>query len=181
MELIVISESQIKLMLTRTDLASYSGSTGEVVREIIRDAHRIYGIRRLDGRVYVQCYPSKEGGCELFVTQLSSAERALTKASEERLVTEIHAHPGKKSVYSFPSMNALLGCCAALLRLSYDGASAAYVDRFRNTYYLTLDHETHAAGEHLGSLCPAETIYYINEHCDVIRAPDAAEKLGVLA
>ena len=59
MELIVISDSQIKLMLSVSDMAPYSGTAGEIVREILRDAQRLPGIGRLDGRVFVEYYPSR--------------------------------------------------------------------------------------------------------------------------
>ena len=178
MELIVISESQIKLMLSKGDLASYSGSAGKMVRDIIRDAHDRFGIGNLDGRVFVEYYPSKEGGCELFVTRLS-ASRALTSAPET-LPAPIR-QPASKTVYAFSAVENLLSCCAALSKLDAGLMSAAYVDRSERVYYLCLEKQTPIAPEHLGALCPAETYLYISEHCDVLCAASAAEKLGALA
>ena len=182
MELIVISESQIKLMLSGDEMKSYRGSTGEVLRDIIGEAQRQYGIAPMAGRIYVQMYPSRSGGCELFVTRLRGGT-SLPAPGAERTVTEYRpvGTIGRQVAYAFLRMDCLLGCCAALCRSGYPGSSAAYVDPGHRTYYLLLDRENPAPGEHLGSLCPSETVFYINEHCDALCAENAAEKLGPLA
>jgi len=179
MELIVISESQIKLTLSGDEMKSYRGTTGEKLRGIIGEAERQYGIAPMSGRIYVQMYPSRAGGCELFVTRL----RALPAPGAERSVTEYRRGGtiGRQVAYAFLRMDCLLGCCAALCRSGYPGSSSAYVDPGRRTFYLLLDRENPAPGEHLGSLCPSETVFYINEHCDALCAENAAEKLGPLA
>ncbi|MBQ3814889.1 MAG: hypothetical protein II836_02435 [Clostridia bacterium] len=178
MELIVISDSQIKLTLSSDEWLRYRGSTGKVLRGIIDDAERLYGISRMDGRIYVQIYPSRAGGCELFVTRLGSLPSPLPDG--EFTVTErrLTAIPARKYVYAFGEISGLLGCCADLSRAEYRGSSAAFVDRARRTYYLILDRENPAPGEHLGSLCPVEAVFYISEHCDVLCAENAAQKLG---
>ena len=183
MELIVISDSQIKLMLSGSDMAPYSGTAGEIVRQILRDAQRLPGIGQLDGRIFVEYYPSKGGGCEMFVTRLCAPHSVGTGGGCELVLKPEREGParGRKTVYSFPAMADLLACCAALLRLPYAGESAAYYDPVKKTYYLTLDAPTSVAAEHLGSLCPSDALYYINEHCDVVCAENAAGKLGVLA
>ena len=120
--------------------------------------------------------------CELFVTRLRNAA-SLPVPGTERTVTEYRpvALPGRQVAYAFGRMDCLLGCCAALCRIGYPGSSSAYVDPSRRTYYLLLDRENPAPGEHLGSLCPSETVFYINEHCDALCVENAAEKLGPLA
>ncbi|MBO7405280.1 MAG: hypothetical protein J6V24_10000 [Clostridia bacterium] len=180
MELIVISDSQIKLSLSSDEWSRYRGSTGEVLRGIIDDAERQYGISPMEGRIYVQIYPSRAGGCELFVTRLGASSLPAPLPDGERTVTErrITSLPARKYVYAFEEMAGLLGCCADLVRAEYRGSSAAFVDRHRRIYYLLLDRENPAPGEHLGSLCPVEAVFYISEHCDVLCAEDAAEKLG---
>ena len=182
MELIVINESQIKLTLSGDELLRYRGSTGEVLRGIMGDAEREYGLAPMAGRIYVQMYPSRTGGCELFVTRLRDLA-SLPAPGAERTVTEYRPAilPGRRVAYAFGRMDCLLGCCAALCRLGYPGSSAAYVDPSRRTYYLLLDRENPAPGEHLGSLCSSETFFYINEHCDALCVENAAEKLGPLA
>ncbi len=86
MELIVISDSQIKLTLTPEDLDRYppDAEEGALLRAILRDAAGIgtrnhasaalpAGFADRGGRLFVQMYPSRRGGCELFVTRLLPA------------------------------------------------------------------------------------------------------------
>ncbi len=184
MELIRISDSKIKLMLTSDDMASYTGSTREMLREIMHDACRKCGSTPIEGRLFIQMYPSRKGGCELFVTRLGERNGETTmREGEERTLTEYRPYPSRERhiVYSFETMNHLLGCCLGLLQLGYRGTSSAYIDRGRRNYYLLLVSETFIAGENFGKLCPSRTYYYINEHCDVICGEEAVEKLGRLA
>lgn len=184
MELIIISESKIKLMLSSADMAHYSGGTKEILRGIMADACEKCGMRSLGGRLFIQMYPSREGGCELFVTRLSENETRM-QAGEERTLTEyrryIYRERGSHIIYAFDEMNYLLNCCLGLFRTGYNGSSRAYRDPDRKKYYLKLDCETPVPGEHFGTLCPSRLYYYITEHCDVICMESAVEKLGKLA
>ena len=164
MELIIISESKIKLMLTRDDMECYHGTTKEMLKEIMEDVKQKCGCAGLEGRIFVQMYPSKSGGCELFVTRLEDRKYIF----QER---------GSHIIYAFGAMNHLLGTCGGLSRLGYSGSSHAYHDSSTGKYYLLLECETHIAVEHFGSLCPSKLFYYINEHCDLF-CRDAVEKLA---
>jgi len=186
LELIIISESKIKLTLTKDEMESFSGNTKEVLRGIMHEAQLKCECPRLDGRVFVQMYPSKKGGCEMFVTKLEKNINEITmRAGEERMLTEYKrpylSESGSHIIYSFAEMNNLLSCCMGLMKMGYKGDSTAYIDTPTKTYYLMLDCETHVAGENFGSLCSVRTYYYINEHCNVLCGTSAVEKLGKLA
>ncbi len=180
MELIVISESKIKLMLTRDDMDHYRGATKDVLREIMEDARKQCGCAVMEGRIYVQMYPSKGGGCELFVTKLENRVGS-GEAGEDRVLTDyrkyIFEERGSHIIYAFESMNNLLGTCARLSELGYSGSSMAYHDRSAGKYYLLLECETHIAVEYFGNLCPSRLFCYISEHCDLF-CRDAVEKLA---
>ena len=184
MELIVISESKIKLMLTRDDMEHYRGSTREMLKEIMDDARKKCGCAVMDGRLYVQMYPSKAGGCELFVTRLESRAQSRDTTigtGEDRVLTDyrkyIFQERGSHIIYSFESMNYLLGPCARLAELGYSGSSMAYRDPSTRKFYLLLECETHIAAEYFGHLCPSRLYCYINEHCDLF----CHEAVGKLA
>jgi len=184
MELIVISDSKIKLMLTRDDMENYRGTTREVLREIMEDARKKCGCTAMDGRLYVQMYPSRSGGCELFVTRLENrpqnGDTALGKG-EDRVLTDyrkyIFQERGSHIIYSFEKLNNLLGTCARLAELGYSGTSMAYHDRAVGKFYLLLECETHIAAEYFGNLCPSRLYCYINEHCSLF----CREAVGKLA
>lgn len=184
MELIIISKNKIKLMLTSEDMAAYQGNTREMLREIITDAHEKCGLIPYCGKILVTMYQSREGGCELFVTGLEEQTTVMKmNSAEEKTLTEYkrYVFRDRHVIYSFSSLDCMLKCCLGLLQMNYDGSSAAYVDKTKQRYYLALDCETYIAGENLGSLCPNQIYYYINEHCDIICADGAAEVLGKLA
>ncbi len=86
MELIVISESKLKIMLTAPDMAHYElentrmdcadAHTRAAFRHIFDDARNRIGFDTQGERLFVQLYASKEGGCEIFVTKLGEREES---------------------------------------------------------------------------------------------------------
>lgn len=103
MELIVISESKLKIMLTAPDMARYElesthmdctdAHTRAAFRHIFEDARAEIGFDTEGERLFVQFYASKEGGCEIFVTKLGSGGPA-TPSAEERSEVPLSARPG---------------------------------------------------------------------------------------
>jgi len=191
MELIVIDESRIKLMLTAEDMKAYRSAAeesgaGEALRGILREAGEKCGYRGdgMRGRIYVEMYPSRTGGCEVFVTKLTEREtRTNMKSGNERMLAEYRNYIFRgRVIYRFETMPCLLGACAGLLRNGYRGESSAYREETAGSgaYYLILEQESHVASEHLGSLCKGSVYYYINEHCRMLCA-DAVPVLGKLA
>ena len=198
MELIVIDESRIKLMLTAEEMAEYrmaDGGTREVLRGIMADAYRKcgYGGAAMRGRIYVEMYPSREGGCELFVTRLAErAGRTIAcerengtgmKNGNESILAEYRKYIFRgRVIYAFERMEDLLGACLGLMKNGYCGESAAYLDEEKRGYYLILDRESSVVSENLGSLCRSSLYYYINEHCRrLCEGRDAVAILGKLA
>ncbi len=95
MELIVISESKLKIMLSAPDMVHYklhslkkSGTdvhTRAAFRKIFEDARTEIGFDTQGERLFIQLYDSLEGGCEIFVTKLGSGElRAPFACSESK-------------------------------------------------------------------------------------------------
>ena len=88
MELIVISESKLKITLSRPDMVKYAlegermdcvdPRTREAFRHIFRDAHAESGFDTEGAPLFIQLYASKGGGCEIFVTKLEGESSALT-------------------------------------------------------------------------------------------------------
>ena len=212
MELIVINDSQIKLTLTGDDLSRYPPDTrtGELFRRILRDAARMKsgedGAHALPagfsdagstsvGRLFVQVYPSRAGGCELFVTRLPEARaqedeelpspgRTARRTPALPRRSPLSSGPARRYIYVFERMDLMLRCCAGLTKLpggSRDWASsAAYADPEKRTCYLILSEESPSVSEYLGSLCPDCTYGYIAEHCSVLCGDSAVVKLGEL-
>ena len=84
MELILISESKLKIMLSAPDMARYEleaarmdcadAHTRAAFRHIFDDVRAEVGFDTAGSPLFVQLYASPEGGCEIFVTKLEGQE-----------------------------------------------------------------------------------------------------------
>ena len=80
MEWIRISTHKLKIMLSAEDARRYALDceradyteliTKDAFREILTDVKKASGFEAGDDKIYIQMYPSKAGGCELFVTRM---------------------------------------------------------------------------------------------------------------
>lgn len=76
-------ESEIRIRLTKEDLASFSITAEEldydsahgkrVIWELFDKARRETGFDATGEKIYIQLYPTDRGGCELFVTKLEKS------------------------------------------------------------------------------------------------------------
>ena len=200
MELIRINENKVKIMLNATDMDIYDlpsegidcceSTIRDAFRAVLRDVSRKCGMNFSDGRLSIQFYPSKGGGCEMFVTinqarsvQSSKKEKPMEQAHPATAVT--HAEELRwnlSEAFAFDSMKWLLTICAQLKRIGYQGASAAFRDE-NNRCFLIL--------ESCGAFRPLITEYgteenpkavrlYISEHGSPICTTCAVETLGAL-
>ena len=98
MELLVISESKLKIMLTAPDMIKYdltapqteslSVHDREALRHLFRDAKAEIGFDTEGARLFVQLYSSKEGGCEIFVTKLPESNPISTMWEHEQITDQ---------------------------------------------------------------------------------------------
>ncbi len=192
MELIVISNEKLKIMLDASDMNDLSindiqkTDTRRVLAVILREARERCGFDTTHSRIFVQMYPCRRGGCELFVTKMENRRQvSMLRTGAERTLTEYRKYEPEKRyysghiIYAFREMGYLLSTCACLLTSGYSGGSTAWHDP-DGKFYLSLDRETYFAGEYFGKLCPSSMYYYINEHCRLI-CPEAVPVLGNLA
>ena len=117
MEYIRISESKLKVMLERKDLEEWDISADRldysdpdakrVFGDILCHAKRELGFDTAGRRILLQLYPSRDGGCELFI----SCSELPAGANNEHDSEET----GKKRAYSFSSLEDLLAVCKRLL------------------------------------------------------------------
>lgn len=105
MELIVISPTRLKIMLTEPDMRRYQisadtvdcadGRTRQSLRRLFDDARRETGFETDGARLLIQLYASVSGGCEIFVTKLGDQDPdadALTPP-EEALLRRVFGNP----------------------------------------------------------------------------------------
>lgn len=216
MELILISDSKLKITLTSDDMAQYeldcdtvdydNTETRKAFWEILDRAKHITGFDAASDRVFIQLYPSRGGGCEMYVTKLGllCAERREGAREDTRMRTgrgesERHAlpHPlpqprrdGERDrigAYRFERMDSLLRVCRQLACVGYCDESSAYRDE-RDRYYLILRERASVFGTpcaeftfitEFGTPENADTVrMYISEHGIPLCEGDA---VGVLS
>jgi negative regulator of genetic competence, sporulation and motility len=85
MELILISNTKLKIMLDESDMRKYhignesdcaNAGTRKAIRSLLERARDQIGFNTEGEEIFVQLYTSKHGGCELFVTKSQLCETA---------------------------------------------------------------------------------------------------------
>ncbi|MBR4881608.1 MAG: adaptor protein MecA [Clostridia bacterium] len=181
MELILISDSKLKIMLSQKDMTKYAlkiedidydnTETRRAFWNILDEAKHKTGFDAARERIFVQVFPSRCGGCEIFVTKLEKGVKA------EDLSVSV-AKRKENTVYRFSDIKDLLSVCAVLTRKGYKGESSAYCnDRY---YYLSVSGEELFIDEYADMRENKKYIYHILEHCDRICTKGAVETLGSL-
>ena len=173
MEHILISPGKLKLMLTREDVIRYdlkpvieSGEepdSKQTFKALLDDAGDL-GFDPGNDRLFIQLYPSKDGGAEVYITRLGEHIRG---GSGELPVTYI---------VCFDSLDDLLACCKRLSFLG--GESSAWYEEMPKRWFLVVSETVTwhdylerglgveaIIGEYGRNIKSQGAIYYIKEHC----------------
>ena len=137
MELIRINEQKLKIMLTASDMSAYdfdpdtigenSAQTGHAFRLLLADIRRQIPFETEDRQLTVQYFPSRGGGCEMFISSVPfCGERK--KQSEQR-GGALTVRAGRQSpavfrrdgAYRFETLDCLLRACRRLRDAGFAG------------------------------------------------------------
>ena len=139
MEHILINSGKLKLMLSREDIERYELSdvvgngnnypegTSEqrmALRKLLDDAERIPGFDGGQGRLFVQLYPSRDGGAEVYITRLTKEPCATVGFRKDGDVMKIT----KTGV--FDELSDLIGCLPGAFRSRRGARRADNVGQF---------------------------------------------------
>jgi len=192
MELIVISDTKLKVMLTPVDMDTYhldcatmdyeDNRTRRAFGHLFDEVRQRCGFDASCDRVLVQVYPGGDGGCELFVTKLASG----TTRSEKRSGAVIRC---RKYWYVFPDLTAVLSVCRVLNDGRYHRPSDLWLGEDARWYLMleagprvTDQPDPLAIVEEYGSRCaPGGEEIGFAEHARRIAAGNAVEVLAPLA
>ena len=191
MELILINGSKLKIMMTCEDMAKYdlkcedidydSTHTRRAFWSILDEAKQKTGFDAASDKVFVQLYPSKGGGCEMYITKLGASD----KSRNDKKVLALGEPAGKvMRIYSFERFAWLAKVCAELYTVGYKGESSAYYDPVRNMYYLMMSEGIGGTGElsFIGEFGRSENFQnarlYLKEYCRCVCAFDAVKRLS---
>ena len=189
MELILISDAKLKVMLSPEDMRRYDitcddlDSTEIASRRafwsILDEARSRTGFDPAGHKIFVQMYPSRSGGCELFVTRLGAKKEGDTKRSRGFVTDTVPARE-EQSLYVFSSLSDLLFGCRRLYGEKDPPAARAYVDEKKECFYLVLSADAPVLSEYNGTRCRPREFAYIEEHCRMF-CQDAVSLLAPLA
>ena len=174
MEWIRISTNKLKIMLSAEDARRYSLNcenadyadlmTREAFREILTDVRQETGFDATEDKVYIQMYPSKEGGCELFVTKLGLLLTEDDHEAPSRTKDQVGDAPKAKkqpqtvrkrsTSFLFSSLDHLLALCRRL-SVSYTGESEIWLDE-NGAWWLILTEEGDPKAKHDSAYCIQE-------------------------
>ncbi len=200
MELIRISDSKLKITLSVADMEKYAlcsdsmdydnTETRRAFWEILDEAKQKTGFDAAKERVFVQVYPSRGGGCEMYVTKVGTLfeKEGVGEKPPPRRRPRV-------GIYRFLSLDGLLSACAVLHAQGYSEESAAYAERDAGRYYLILrEHLCAPVGsdgtrlseygfleEYGERLSGCVTFAYIKEHAVPLELKDAVTRLSALA
>jgi negative regulator of genetic competence, sporulation and motility len=180
MEWIHISKNKLKVMLTAEDArryelncesADYADSiTRAAFRDILTDVRTASGFDATEDKVYIQMYPSKEGGCELFITKtglLAAGEETVQiNTPKEAQKAQRRDSREKHAAIHFDTLDPLLALCRRLQ--SQEGIEKSEIWRDEGGAWWLLF--THSAGDipflgEYGKLCRQDKArLFLGEH-----------------
>lgn len=220
MELILINDTKLKIMLTREDMTRYdldcenvdydNTETRRAFWSILDEAKHRTGFDAARDRVFIQLYPSREGGCEMFVTKVgllsageqrtaknACADNAVTMVGSKRAPKAICAETARRQAmstdkrstseelsFAFDSLDILIRCCRML---PAQCPSSAYGDEGRGWYLFVSPksmqerRELYCIMNEFGKASDAGWLrLYITEHGKEIFVKDAVAQLAAL-
>lgn len=173
MEMIKISQSELKVTMSPEDMRKYELDCDEnedfnrriALRTILREARYQTGFSSHGERILVRMFPSRDGGCEMFVTKLSAKNNL---ESERRMTRSPSPLPDGVYIYNFTEFGNLICACRRLFEAGYRADSSAYRDNGKRGWFLVIGIKSPLAEEMGGELMKNGAMYYINEYCSLL-------------
>ncbi len=192
MEFLVINESKLKIIMTPEDTERYefsaanadydSPDTRRIFWRIIDEATARVGFDPKGDKILIQFYPSRDGGCEIFVTKLGAlsptAARLVTRSENVTMLSR------ERFLYLFDDFESLRRA-AKLVSLKSLPKSDAY-EAPNGHFFLSLEERGGADGgeyhciSEFAKRCPREISYYASEHYRCIAKGNAIEKIAAM-
>ncbi len=193
MELIIINENKLKIMLSGEEMIKYAldrfdseSPAAEIrlaFRNMMDDIKFLTGFDADGEQLYIQLYPCRSGGGEMYITKLCCSP--CIGASNGEPLSELATTGSDRlrgEVYFFSEISDLLSACRALEARCPELDTAAYLSD-NNEYMLVLDGAANDCAQRLldefGRRERSETInVYIHEHWKKICEGNAVKILS---
>ena len=159
MEFLVVSDSKLKIMMTREDMKKYdidcdntdydNPKTRRSFWRILDAARERCGFEASGDKVLIQFYPSKEGS-EIFVTKLgivsSGTERTIAKSSKVAMLSS------RVVIYRFASFSSLVLASRIIDKEDCKQAPRAFFDE--SGFYYIIAEDRKGGFERVGDISP---------------------------
>ena len=193
MELILINDTKLKIMLTEEDMVRYdldcdcanydNTETRKAFWNILDEAKHQTGFDAASDRVFIQLYPSKEGGCEMYVTKVGLLHHSSNKPTPCNLHAKISPKP-QTFIYEFETLRNMISACRLIANYPYVCSNAWISDH--RTCCLFIDFEQgkgsgkiHGILNEFGNAVQTRNIYeYIKEYGKLLFSECAIEELS---
>ena len=206
MELNLIREDKLKVLLTPFDMMKYeltcekldyeNTETRKALWSILDYAKHETGFDAAIGKIRIEVYPEKSGGCSIYITKLKKSELPSCEPMNETNAKTVPSLKKIKAVYEFEETDSLICVCRFLAHRGYHAESRAFFERFpdgtiryflqitenqpsypKKTKYLRENLFIEEFGTRLES---EESAFYLSEHATPICRRNAVETLSAL-
>ncbi len=207
MELNLIREDKLKVLLTPFDMMKYeltcekldydNTETRKAIWSILDSAKKETGFDAAIGKIRIEVYPEKSGGCAIYITKLGVSDLMTHAQMNETNVKSIAATGKTAAVYQFTDADSLIRVCRFLSHRGYEEKSHAFFEStekggvryflqiteasppsLKKTRYLRENLFIEEFGSRLDS---AECVFYLHERTSPICKECAVQTLAALA
>ena len=207
MEMNLIREDKLKVLLTPFDMMKYeltcekldydNTETRKAIWSILDSAKKETGFDAAIGKIRIEVYPEKSGGCAIYITKLEGRDPSAEETMNETSVKPIAASEKTAAVYQFTDADSLIRVCRFLSHRGYREESHAFFELTEKGgvhYFLQITETTPPSLkkarylrenlfiEEFGTrLDSAECVFYLHERTSPICKDCAVQTLSALS
>lgn len=141
----MINSEKLKIMLTREDMTKYDiqlyskahtvSAIKETFSSLLTEIKERTGFDTLSQSSVLQVYPSRDGGCEIYITRNDEDVTRCPNVSKAAAREDIRRL--ERKIFVFDDILALTDACVLLKSRGYSGFGALYT--YNGEYYLLLE------------------------------------------
>ena len=134
----MIREDKLKVLLTPFDMMKYeltcekldydNTETRKAIWSILDFAKQETGFDAAIGKIRIEVYPEKSGGCAIYITKLRSSDLPSHEPMNETIARTSAPSEKTTAVYQFKDTDALIRVCRCLAHRGYTEESHAFFD-----------------------------------------------------
>ena len=202
----MIREDKLKVLLTPFDMMKYeltcekldydNTETRKAIWSILDFAKQETGFDAAIGKIRIEVYPEKSGGCAIYITKLRSSDLPSHEPMNETIAKATPASGKTTVVYQFKETDSLIRVCRFLSHRGYQDESRAFFETLEKgevRYFLEIRESASASlkktrylkenlfieefGEKLES---EESVFYLHERTFPICTDNAVQTLATL-